>query len=372
MDEKAVLDLSRFGAPGADLLRVLGVGDETTDLPVQIQREMYRTMILVRVLDRRMVALQRQGRITFFVPSKGEEAAQVGSAAALQREDWVFPAYREQGVALYRGYPLEFLVAQMYGNQEDYLKGRQMPCHYGTPRIRFMCASSVVGTQLPHAVGAAWASQLRGEEAVSLVYFGDGVTSTGEFHAGMNLAGVRRLPVVFFCKNNGWAISLPREKQTAAPTLAMKAAGYGFEGVRVDGNDLLAVYEATRQALEKARGGGGPTMIEAVTYRMEAHSTSDDPRGYRDPALVEGWEARDPLLRMRAFLGARERWSQDDEQAAWDEAEGRVQAAIDRAESLPAPELDTLCDDVFAEMPWHLAEQLAEVRAAAEEPPPDA
>ena len=370
VEDEAVLALDRIDRhAGAEpgLVQVLAAEHARSELAPEILREMYQTMVLVRVLDRRMVTLQRQGRIAFYVPSIGEEAAQIGSAAALQREDWVFSAYREQGAALYRGYPLDKLLCQTFGVAEDYSKGRQMPDHFGTPRIRYTCASSPVGTQLPHAVGAAWGLQLRGEDAVALAYFGDGATSTGDFHAGMNLAGVRRLPVVFFCKNNGWAISLPRERQTASPTLAMKAEAYGFDGVRVDGNDLLAVHQVTAEALRQAREGGGPTMIEAVTYRMGPHSTSDDPRLYRDPALVEEWQRRDPIMRMRGYLEAIEEWTPEREEAAWAEAERRVQEAIDYVETLPPPALETIVEDVYESVPWHLREQLAELQALAGE-----
>src|SRR5688572_17122869 len=234
---------STVGDVSPAVIEVLGEGGaELSPAPQMASedlRSMYEWMVRVRIFDSRMTSLQRQGRISFFVPSLGEEAAQIGSAFALREEDWAFPAYREQGVALYRGYPLETMLCQMLGNREDLLKGRQMPNHFGSPRYRFACASSPVGTQIPHAVGAAWTARLKRESFVSVVYFGDGATSTGDFHAGMNFAAVQQLPVVFFCKNNGWAISLPRAKQTRVEYLADKAAAYGMPGLRVDGNDVL-------------------------------------------------------------------------------------------------------------------------------------
>ncbi|MFN3650007.1 MAG: pyruvate dehydrogenase (acetyl-transferring) E1 component subunit alpha [Armatimonadota bacterium] len=336
------------------------------DIAAEDLRSMYEWMLRVRTFDTRMLSLQRQGRIHFFVPSFGEEAAQIGTACALQPEDWVFPAYREQGVALYRGYPLQNLLCQMLGNAEDFLRGRQMPDHFGSPRYRFAVASSPVGTQIPQAVGAAWSARLRREESVAVVYFGDGATSTGDFHAGMNFAAVQQLPVVFVCKNNGWAISLPRAKQCRAESLADKAAGYGMPGVRVDGNDILAVYEVTKEAAEWARSGSGPIFLELITQRMGSHSTSDDPTRYRDPELLEPWKKKEPIGRFRKYLEARKLWSAQDEQRAVSEADSRITQALKWAESLPRPSLESMFEDVYAEMPWHLREQLTEARGAGE------
>jgi len=339
-----------IGEGGAELQSVPHVAPE--DL-----HSMYRWMVRVRVFDTRLVSLQRQGRLGFFVPSTGEEALQIGTAWALQPEDWIFPAYREQGVALYRGYPMERLLCQFLGNREDYLKGRQMPNHYGSPRFRMAVASSPVGTQMPQAVGAAWSAKLRGEPSVTVCYFGDGSTSTGDFHAGMTLAALQQVPVVFFCKNNGWAISLPYEKQTRAAFLSDKAIGYGMPAIRVDGNDVLAVYEASREAMTRAREGEGPTFVELVTQRMGPHSTSDDPSRYRDPALLEPWKAKDPIKRFREYLEGRNLWTEDDEERAWTEADARVTEAIQWAEPIPQPSPASIYDDVYAEMPWHLREQ---------------
>jgi 2-oxoisovalerate dehydrogenase E1 component alpha subunit len=317
-------------------------------------------MMRLRVFDTRMVSLQRQGRIGFFVPSAGEEALVIGTAHALRPEDWVFPAYREQGVALYRGYPLEALLCQMLGNREDYLKGRQMPNHFGCPRYRFAVASSPVGTQIPHAVGGAWSARLRREASVSVAYFGDGATSTGDFHAGLNFAGVQQLPVVFYCKNNGWAISLPTAKQSRTECLAEKATAYGVLGVRVDGNDALAVYQVAREAMEWARSGSGPVMVELVTQRMGPHSTADDPTRYREPELLEPWKKKDPLLRFGAYLRGRNLWSDADEQRATADMEARIADAMAAAEKIPPPDPVSIFEDVYAEMPWHLREQAAQ------------
>jgi pyruvate dehydrogenase E1 component alpha subunit len=360
-----LVDPPQESAERVPLLRVLGENgtlvSDPPDLAADDLRSMYEWMLRTRVFDTRMLSLQRQGRIAFFVPSFGEEAGQIGTAWALTPEDWIFPAYREQGIALYRGYPLEALLCQMFGNSEDYLKGRQMPDHFGCPRIRFAVASSPVGTQIPHAVGAAWSSRLRREDSVSVCYFGDGATSTGDFHAGLNFAGVQQLPVVFFCKNNGWAISLPREKQTKAEFLVDKAIGYGMPGILADGNDILAVYRAAHEAVERARSGGGPTLVELVTQRMGPHSTSDDPSRYRSPDLLEPWKKKDPLIRYRQYLEGRGLWDDADEKRAWEEFDARITEALAWAEAQPPPAPESIFEDVFAEMPWHLAEQRDEV-----------
>jgi 2-oxoisovalerate dehydrogenase E1 component alpha subunit len=324
----------------------------------------YEAMVRTRVFDTRAVNLHRQGRVGFFVPSFGEEAAQIATAAVLEPEDWVFPQYRETGVALFRGFPLERLIDQLLGNRNDLLKGRQMPNHFGMGAIRFAAASSPVGTQIPQAMGAAWAFKLRGERNVALTYFGDGATSTGDFHAGLNFAGVFSLPAIFVCKNNQWAISLPVERQTAAPTLAMKAVAYGIRGVRVDGNDFFAVYNAARDAARHARAGHGPTLIEAVTFRMGPHSTADDPTRYRDTAEVEEWKRHDPLVRFRRYLEKKDLWDAGREAELWERFDREVQQAVARCEKTPPPPLESLVEDVYASVPWHLQEQLEEIRTA--------
>ena len=341
-------------------------GREAPELPVEELRRLYRLLVLQRAFDKRALNLQRQGRIGFYVSAMGQEAAQVGSAYATREEDWIFPAYRELGAALVRGVPLQWIVAQLYGNENDVGKGRQMPNHYGYRTHNVVTASSPVGTQIPIAVGTAWAAKIRGDRVVTMVYFGDGATSTGEFHVAMNFAGVLKAPTVFLCQNNQWAISVPRERQTASETLAMKAEAYGFTGVRVDGNDLLAVYSAAREAVERAREGGGPTMIEAVTYRMSGHSTADDPRRYREDREVSEWSDRDPITRFRRYLEARELWSESDEAQALSEAESSIEEMIQEEEEAGPPPLESLVEDVFAEVPWHLEEQLEELRGRHE------
>ena len=215
-------------------------------------------------------------------------------------------------------------------------------------------------------MGAALAAKIRGDPIVTLTYFGDGGTSENDFHAGMNFAGVFKTPTVFFCQNNHWAISLPVERQTASETIAVKAHAYGFEGVRVDGNDILAVYRTTKEAVEKARKGGGPTLIEAVTYRMGPHSSSDDPKRYRSEEELAEWQKRDPLVRFHRYLEKKRLWTEADEKRAQDETNREIEEAVQHAEKLPKPALETLFTDVYAEMPWNLEEQLRQLRQEKE------
>jgi len=331
-------------------------------------RHLYRHLVQTRLLDERFVQLQRQGRIGFHVGSLGEEAAILGSAFAMREKDWLFPCYREFGAALMRGLSLQTLCDNMFGNVNDTVKGRQMPCHYTCRAVGWASISSPVGTQITHAVGAAWAAKIRREDSASLVYFGDGATSSSDFHSGLNFAGVFRLPVVFLCRNNGWAISVPVERQTATRTFAEKAVAYGIPGVRVDGNDIFAVVAVTRAAVERGKRGEGPTLIEAITYRMGGHSTSDDPNRYRETQAVEAWAARDPIERVKSYLEKRDAWSDADEARLRSDIEARFREAVLIAEKTPGPPLESLFEDVYARVPWHLAEQRAELVAGPRAP----
>ncbi len=326
---------------------------------------LYRWMVLGRQLDERMITLQRQGRIGFYIGSIGEEATVFGSAAALAPQDWIFPSYREHGAALLRGLPLDTFMCGLFGNAGDAVKGRQMPCHESWAPGHFVSISSPIATGMTQAVGAAWAARIRKADMVPLSYFGDGSTSAHDFHTGLNFAAVERLPVIFVCRNNGWAISVPREKQTASETIAQKAIGYGMRGERVDGNDLVAVWNATRRARARAVAGEGPTLIECVTYRMEGHSTSDDPRAYRTAEQVEPWKRRDPLLRVQRLLARRGLLAPAADGALREAAREEILAALKRAEALPQkPPLETLFEDVYAEPLRSQRDQLDELRAA--------
>lgn len=317
----------------------------------------FRKMLLLRALDGKALNLQRSGRIGFYVPCAGQEAAEIGSGFALNEGDWIFPSYRDHGVALVRGYPLASLVGQLFGNASDTTKGRQMPNHWCDRSINLVSVSSPVATHLPHAVGAAYASMLRREKVAAIAYFGDGGTSTEVFHAAMNFAGVYRTPTVFFCSNNQYAISLPVSRQTASDSIAQKAAAYGFEGVLVDGNDVLAVHKVTRDALVKARAGGGPTLIEAVTYRMGPHSTADDPSRYRSEEELSRWAERDPVRRFTEYLGRIGIVDERMVEAVSEEVREEVGRAVSACEAAPPVSPETLVEDVYAEIPLHLAEQ---------------
>ncbi len=274
---------------------------------------LYRAMVRIRLLDQKLFGMQRQGRIPFYAVAIGEEASNIGAPFALAPEDWLFPGLRYGGGMLMRGMPLETYLGQLYGNTFDRQKGRHMPVHYSYKPANIVAWSSNVGTQLPHAVGAAMAAKIKGDKTVVMAGLGDGATSTPDFHVAMNFAGVFWAPVVFVCNNNQWAISVPITTQTRAETLAIKAAAYGFPGLRVDGNDILAVVAVVREAVEHARAGGGPTFIECVTYRMGPHSSSDDPTRYRSAAETEAWRAKDPIPRFRNYLAGEEIWTDADE-----------------------------------------------------------
>ena len=343
-----------------DPARVAALG-----IPREQLMKMYRGMLLIRIIDERMLTLQRQGRISFYGEARGQEAAVVGTAAALGPNDYVLPALREAGAALYRGLPLSAYIAQIYGNENDLTKGRQMPCHPGSRVSRYVTMSSCIATQLPHAVGMAMAAKIRRDPVVIAGYMGDGATSEGDFHVALNFAAVFKAPVVFVCQNNQWAISTPVSGQTASPTIAHKAMGYGIPALRVDGNDVLACYAAMRDAAAYARAGGGPMFIEALTYRVSAHSTSDDPSRYRDESVTAVWKSeRDPLVRFRHFLRVIGALSEGVDSALHEAIEAEIKSAVVSQESAGPPELSSLIEDVFATPTAALGEQLVEVAAA--------
>jgi 2-oxoisovalerate dehydrogenase E1 component alpha subunit len=288
----------------------------------------------------------------------GEEASHF-AVAALRPTDWVFPSYREQGAWFWRGYSVDQFINQLFGNVEDPIKGRQMPVHHSANWLNLVSISSPVGTQIPQAVGAAYGAKVLGKDDVSMVFFGEGTSSTGEFHVGMNFAGVWKAPCVFLCRNNGWAISVPLEKQTAAKTFASKAIGYGMPGVRVDGNDLFAVWQVASEAIDRARAGDGPTLIEALTYRVQGHSSSDDPSVYRDPKEPEIWERKDPLKRLRNYMLGRGLLTEQHEQQTAERHNQAITDALARADQLPPPAIETIFDDVYEDLPWNLTEQRA-------------
>ncbi len=328
----------------------------------------WRAMLTTRLMDDRMMKLQRQGRVAFVGTSTGLEAAIHASAAAFGPEDWIFSGLREGGVAMQRGMPLGEYVAHMFGNREDTAKGRQMPNHFQCRAVNFASWSSVIGTQLPHAAGVALAFARRGEKRVACGYAGDGATSSNGFHSALNFAAVWRAPVVFVVIDNGWAISVPSAKQTAARSYGAKAAAYGMPGADVDGNDLVAVLETTRAAVARARAGEGPSLVCLRSYRMDGHSSSDDPTRYRDAAEVEYWTRRDPLARAEAYLTARGLMDPAAREHAATEIGARIAAAVERAEAVGPPPLETLVEDVYSAPPRHLTRQVLDaLRVLAEQ-----
>ncbi|MCA1819115.1 MAG: thiamine pyrophosphate-dependent dehydrogenase E1 component subunit alpha, partial [Halobacteriales archaeon] len=276
--------------------------DLELDLSDTDLKRLYTTMVRVRRMDEKLILLQRQGRIGFYLSCLGQEACHIGAAYALNEDDWLYPHYRNPGTPLLRGVSMQRMVHQCYGNAEDEIKGRQMPVHYSFRDINFFSISSPLGTQIVQAAGTAYAMKLKGTKQVAMTSFGDGSSSEIDFHSGLNFAAVTKSPCIFMLENNQYAISVPSSKQSASESYAIKAAAYGMPGIQVDGNDVLAVYKVTKDAVDRARRGEGPSLIELVTFRMGAHSTSDDPSRYCPPELIRQWAEKDPLKRFEAFL----------------------------------------------------------------------
>jgi pyruvate dehydrogenase E1 component alpha subunit len=351
-----------------DLLRVIGDGREEPDgevpdaLGEKDLLEIFRWQLLLRIFDERAVALQRQGRIGTYALYWGEEATQAGPLYACDGADWVFPSYRQNAIGILRGVPASVVLAwwRGYGGRHGFWNVREH-------RVAPICVP--IATHLPHAVGLAWAAKIRGDKIASLAWFGEGATSEGDFHEALNFAGVFKTATVFFCVNNQWAISTPVHKQTAVRTIVEKAAAYGMPGTRVDGFDPIACWLATRDALERARAGGGPTLIEAYCYRIKAHGTADDPRLYRDDSEAERWIALEPVGRTSAFL--RRQGIMDDalESELRSEAQEVVATAVTELEAISHPGRGILFDHVYAsERPWTFEEGLAELREVPRPP----
>ena len=318
-----------------------------------VSKKMYEMMVLSRVFDTRCVSLQRQGRSGTYASILGQEAIQIGSVFAVKKQDLIFPSFREQGVYITRGMPLDLLLAFWIGDE----RGMKIP-----KDVNVFPVSIPVGSHLPHAVGAGMAFQYQKKKAVSLAYFGDGATSTGDFHEAMNFAGVFKAPVVFICQNNQYAISVPVKEQTAAETLAQKAIAYGFSGIKVDGNDVFAVYKATSEALKKARAGGGPTFIECFTYRRGDHTTADDASRYRPKKEVKSWEAKDPIERLKNYMKKKKLFSAAYEKKVLKWAEKAVDDAVKKAEAMPDQPKTEIFDYMFESLTPDLEEQRKEVQ----------
>ena len=324
---------------------------------------MFNNMELVRLLDEKGMRLQRQGRISFSIPSTGQEATQIGAVAALDSKDWIFPAYREPGMAFYRGMPLDELINHWFNNEKDPQKGRRLPGLFGSIKYRYVNPSAPIGTQIIQAAGAAYANHYLKEKNVNIVFFGDGATSSNDFHSGLNFGAVFKVPTIFFCQNNQWAISVPLSLQTASKSLVAKAEGYGMMGIQVDGNDVLAVYKAVSEAASKGRSGNGPTFIEAVTYRIGPHTSSDDPTRYRPKNELEEWKKRDPTSRFEKYLINRKTISENHRGKILEKFNKKIDDLIANAEKIASPKLETMFSDVYRDIPPHLREQMEELKS---------
>jgi pyruvate dehydrogenase E1 component subunit alpha len=346
-----VFEGSIGGGVAEELQQILTHEGELVGEPpfgIEETRRLYRAMVGARLYDRKGAALQKQGRLATYAPFEGQEAVQIGSAAALRSDDWMVATYRDAAAMAYHGYPRTLLLLGRMGDERG-----------GSPpkEVNVLPPSITVGAHMVHAVGLAWAERLLGRDRIALTYFGDGATSEGDFHEAMNFAGVYQTPVVFLCENNQYAISLRRDRQTAASTIAGKADGYGIPGVLVDGNDLFAVYSVTAEAVKRARSGGGPTLIEGLTYRLGPHTTSDDPRRYRSGEEEDEWRARDPLERVRRYLAAEGAWTDQWQQTLEAEESAAIEAAVEEAEGLPPQGAEEIFQSMFAEMTPQLREQ---------------
>ncbi len=317
----------------------------------------YKTMQLTRRIDERMITLQRQGVVNFVIGSRGEEGCSVASAAGLKLEDWIYFQYREQGAILWRGMSAEDYCHHMLLNEKDPSKGRQMSNHYGRRDLNCMTVSSTLATQIPQATGCAYAMKVKKEEAVTLCYFAEGAASEGDFHAGLNFAAVYDAPVIFFCRNNHYAISTPRKFQYAGDGIAPRGIAYGMKTFRVDGNDFFAVYDITKKARELCLKGEGPVLIEAMTYRSGPHSTADDPSRYRSDEEVCDWDPKCPVLRLKLHLYKLGIWDDDKDKVFKDAMYQEVEDGIKAARNTPKPGVDTMFEDVYEDIPWNLREQ---------------
>jgi 2-oxoisovalerate dehydrogenase E1 component alpha subunit len=327
------------------------------DISKQTAIKLYETMRFIRLLDERMQGAQRQGRVSFYMQCLGEEAAVTASAAALEQDDMIMAQYREQAALHYRGFTLDQFMNQMFSNELDLGKGRQMPIHYGSKALNYMTISSPLGTQIPQATGYAYGQKVKhidaktGELAstidnVTICYFGEGAASEGDFHAGLNMAAVHKAPVIFFARNNGYAISTPADEQFKGDGIASRGVGYGIKTIRVDGSDALAVYAATKKAREIAATQGEPVLIESIAYRLGAHSTSDDPSGYRSKDEEANYKTC-PIERFRKWL-VKQNWLDDAEDIkAKETIRDDILAALKRAEVIDKPALEELISDVY-------------------------
>lgn len=337
------------------------------DLDQPTAVKMYKTMVTLQTVDTIFYEAQRQGRFSFYMTSSGEEATAIGSAAALTLDDVVFSQYREQGVLMWRGFSVQDMADQCYGNEREQGKGRQMPVHYGAKALNFHTVSSPLATQLPHAAGAAYALKLDGKQAVSVAYFGEGAASEGDFHAALNFAATLSCPVIFICRNNGWAISTPVTEQYRGDGIAGRGPSYGISTIRVDGGDARAVFNATAEARRRVLETSQPVLIEAMSYRTGHHSTSDDSSRYRASEEMRLWRARDPVSRFQRWLGGQGWWDGAEDAGLRQHARKEAISSLENAAKAPKKGLHEMFTDVYDVLPPHLEAQQREVMAYVEQ-----
>jgi 2-oxoisovalerate dehydrogenase E1 component alpha subunit len=353
-------DESALTIPTLSVLQADGTlinGAKGPKINQKLAQKIYRDMVYTRTLDERMVSAQRQGRLSFYITCTGEEASVAGTIAAFNDDDMVMGQYREHLALRFRGFTTEQFMSQLFSNIDDLGKGRQMPAHYGSRDLHFMTIRSPLATQIPQAAGYAYGQKLAGNNACTLCYFGDGAASEGDFHAGLNMAAVLKSPVVFVVRNNGYAISTPSSEQYAGDGIAPRGVAYGIKTIRVDGNDILAVYAAAVAAREIAVDQQQPVLIEAMSYRLGAHSTSDDPSGYRSHEEEETWRQKDPINRMKNWLLKQQWWDESRDEKLHKEYRSEILAELKLAEKRPKPPLEDLINDVYKTPPAHLLEQ---------------
>lgn len=344
------LDKNSISIPILKVLQADGTVYDNAVLPSideALANRIYDTCVFTRVLDERMLGAQRQGRISFYMTCTGEEASIIGSVASLDNEDVILAQYREHAAIRYRGFSTEQFMNQLFSNEKDLGKGRQMPIHYGSAELHYQTISSPLATQIPQATGVGYSLKMQGKANIAICYFGDGAASEGDFHAGLNMAAVLKSPTIFFCRNNGYAISTPTSEQYVGNGIASRGPGYGMHTIRIDGNDMLAVLAATQQARAYAVKNQAPVLIEAMTYRLGAHSSSDDPSGYRSKDEEAKWQQHDPVKRFKLWMMGQGWLTEKQDVALFEKYRSEVLAELKVAEKLPMSHIDTLVEDVY-------------------------
>ncbi|AQS35982.1 pyruvate/2-oxoglutarate dehydrogenase complex, dehydrogenase component alpha subunit [Shewanella psychrophila] len=359
------LDRESVNIPILKVLQADGTVYDNAVLPAideVLAHRIYDTCVFTRVLDERMLGAQRQGRISFYMTCTGEEASIIGSTASLDDGDVILAQYREHAAIRYRGFTTEQFMNQLFSNEKDLGKGRQMPIHYGSAELNYQTVSSPLATQIPQATGVGYSFKMQGKRNIAICYFGEGAASEGDFHAGLNMAAVVKSPTIFFCRNNGYAISTPTSEQFCGNGIASRGPGYGIHTIRVDGNDMLAVLAATQQARAYAVENNAPVLIEAMTYRLGAHSSSDDPSGYRSKDEEAKWQQHDPVKRFKLWMINKGWLTEKQDAEMYEKYRKEVLAELKVAEKLPMAMLDTLIEDVYDTPTPRLQQQLKDLK----------